>query len=85
MRGGKKSAHTNAVREFHKQFKVICQEYLISGNINPVLGAVEKLWLMKELLFLVQDGRGDLSEMTEAGTELHLSLNRLEKSDRFQK
>lgn len=59
--------------EFHKQFKVIFQE--IFSSKHPDLGAVEELCLMKEPLFLVQEDRGELSEMTEAGTELYLSLN----------
>lgn len=39
---------------------------------------------MKELLFLLPEDRGDLSERTETGTELPLYLN-LEKNQDFQK
>lgn len=70
---GGKTAGTNAVTEFHKQFKVEFQEIFNSEHRD--LGAVEELCLMKERLFLVQEERGELSEMTEAGTELYLSLN----------
>lgn len=65
---GGKTAGTNPVTEFHKQFKVIFQE--IFNSKHPDLGAVEELCL-KEHLFLVQEDRGELSEMTEAGTELY--------------